>query len=304
MENKKKIPVILDTDIGSDIDDTWALCMMLRSPELDVKYIVTSQDDTVYKTKLTAKILDVTGNSHIPVGVGVKTSDQEGFKCQEAWVGDYDYSDYPGSIIEDGVQGIIDTVMASDEKVTVIAIGPVINIALALEREPRIGEKIRLVGVLGSIYRGHDLTQPQSEYNLRCHISKGQELFSSGIEVILVPLDVTANIVLDGNRYARLLERRYDDVYVKAIMENFDAWMVANNATYYKTQSTCLYDTAAIYRVFADEYFISEDLPINLCDDGFTRIDHENGVMMNCAVEWKDKEGFYDFVTSRLLGEI
>lgn len=304
MDVNKKIPVILDTDIGSDIDDTWALCLMLRSPELDVKYVVTSQDDTEYKAKLTAKILDVTGNSHIPVGVGVKTSDQVGFKDQEAWVAGYDYSDYPGTIVKDGVQGIIDTVTASDEKVTVIAIGPVINIALALEREPKIKDKIRLVGVLGSIYRGHDRTQPQSEYNLRCHIKKGQELFASGIETVLLPLDVTADIVIDADRYQRLLAKRNDDVYVKTIMDNFDAWMVAMNATYYKTQSTCLYDTAAILRVFTDKYFVTEILPITLCDDGFTRIDPEKGIMMNCAVDWKDKEGFYDFVTARLLGEI
>ena len=46
---KKAIPLILDTDIGSDIDDTWALAMILKSPEIDLKMVTTNEYDTVYK---------------------------------------------------------------------------------------------------------------------------------------------------------------------------------------------------------------------------------------------------------------
>lgn len=302
MDTEKKIPVILDTDIGADIDDTWALGMLIRSPELDVKYVISSQDDTVYKAKLIAKFLERCGRSDIPVGIGEKTSDD--FQFQEAWVGDYQISDYPGRVDEDGIGGFIDAVKASGEKVTVIAIGPVLNIARALERAPEIAGKIKLVGVLGSIYRGHDLTCPQSEYNIRCHIDAAKKVFNSGMEIVLVPLDVTANIVLDGERYQRILDARAaGDPVVTAIEENFDAWMITHNATYYKTQSTCLYDTLAIYRAFGGDFVDTRRLPIFLEDDGFTRINEEKGIMMDCDVEWTDKEGFYDFLTARLLGE-
>lgn len=304
-ETKKKIPVILDTDIGVDIDDTWALGMLIRSPELDLKYVLTGQDDTVYKAKLTAKFLDVTGRSDIPVGIGIQTSDK--YQCQEAWLKGYELSDYPGKIYEDGIDGFIETVMASDEKVTVLAIGPVLNIARAIEKEPRIIDKIRLIGVLGSIYKGHDPVNlvPCSEYNIRCHIKEAQQVFNSGMEIILVPLDVTAHIVIDGERYQRILRARENgDPVITAILENFDEWMITHNCTYYKTQSTSLYDTVSVYRAIADDLLVTEDLPIYLEDDSFTRINPEKGVMMNCAVEWKDKEGYYDFLTARLLGEV
>ena len=55
----KKIPVILDTDIGEDIDDTWAMGFLLKCPELDVKLITTATDDTFLKAKLVAKFLEL-----------------------------------------------------------------------------------------------------------------------------------------------------------------------------------------------------------------------------------------------------
>ena len=53
--NPRRIPVILDTDIGDDIDDTWALAMLLRSPELDVKLIVTDTRNTTTRARIVAR---------------------------------------------------------------------------------------------------------------------------------------------------------------------------------------------------------------------------------------------------------
>ncbi|MBQ7715692.1 MAG: nucleoside hydrolase [Clostridia bacterium] len=304
MENKK-IPVILDTDIGSDIDDTWALAMLLRSPELDLKYIITSEDNTVHKAKLTAKICAETGHGDVPIGIGFKTIKDEGINPQAAWVGDYELSDYPGKIYEDGIAGFIETVMACDEKVTVLAVGPLQNIALSIVREPKIADKIRIIGALGSIYKGHSDDHPDSEYNLRARTAEAQNLLRSSVEIIFVPLDVTAHIVVGGENYQKLLKAREDgDVYAKCVLDNFDAWMVANNCTYYKTHSTCLYDTAAVYRAISDELFETEDLPIWMDDGAYTKIDPERGKMINCAVRWKDQEAFHDYVTARILGAI
>ena len=300
----KKIPVILDTDIGSDIDDTWALAMLLRSPEFDVRYIITSEDNTVHKAKLTAKMCDEMGHGDIPIGVGFRTIKDEGINPQAAWVGDYDFSDYPGRIDEDGIAGFVETVMASDEKITVLAIGPLQNIAMAIVREPKVADRIRIIGAHGSIYKGHSDDHPDSEYNLRARTAEAQNILRSRVEFIFVPLDVTAHLVLDGENYQRVLRaREAGDVYAKCVLDNFDAWMVANNCTYYKTQSTCLYDTAVIYRALSDELFECEDLPLWMDDGAYTKIDPERGKMINCAVRWRDVGAFYDFLTARLLGE-
>ena len=135
----KTIPVILDTDIGDDIDDTWALALLLRCPEFDVKLVVTDMDKGLYRAKLIAKFLEVAGRTDIPVAIG--HGGREGSSRQQEWVEDYDLDSYPGTLHQDGAQATIDTIMNSKEEVTVLAIGPVPNLAEALRREPRIAEK-------------------------------------------------------------------------------------------------------------------------------------------------------------------
>lgn len=74
---------------------------------------------------------------------------------QQAWVKTYDLKQYPGKIHSDGVQAMIETIMNSPRPVTVIAVGPVPNLAEALKREPRIAERARFVGMHGSVRVGY-----------------------------------------------------------------------------------------------------------------------------------------------------
>ena len=88
------IPVILDTDIGDDIDDTWALLMLLRMPEFDMKLAVGDYGNAIYRARLLAKLLELTGRSVVPIGVGIDQVDKPG--GQSDWHGDYRLQDYPG----------------------------------------------------------------------------------------------------------------------------------------------------------------------------------------------------------------
>jgi inosine-uridine nucleoside N-ribohydrolase len=149
----KRIPVILDTDIGDDIDDTWALGLALRSPELDVRLVVGDQGKSDYRARLIAKFLETAGRTDVAVGVGLE-SNAMGDGPQSPWIEGYRLRDYPGTVRRDGVQAIIDTIMQSDEPVTLIAVGPLPNIAEALKREPAIAQRARFVGMHGSVRLG------------------------------------------------------------------------------------------------------------------------------------------------------
>jgi len=109
-----KIPVILDTDIGSDIDDTWALALMLRCPELDVKLVTSATGDTIYRAKLIARMLEVAGRSDIPVGVGLRQGGAPG--PQAPWVAGYDLGRYPGPVHEDGVGAMIGAILGLPQR--------------------------------------------------------------------------------------------------------------------------------------------------------------------------------------------
>src|SRR5215831_13245442 len=91
---KASIPVILATDIGDDIDDTWALGLLLKCPELDLKLVVTEYGKAEYRAKLLAKFLQTTGRAQVPVAVGPE-GEPHGEGGQAAWVKDYDLSSYP-----------------------------------------------------------------------------------------------------------------------------------------------------------------------------------------------------------------
>src|ERR1022692_403731 len=119
---RKARPVILTTDIGDDIDDTWALGFLLKCPELDFKLVVGDYGRREYRAKLLAKFLQTVGQSQVPIGMGID-GEPRGDGSQGAWLKDYDLGSYPGRVHPDGVQAMIDAVMQSRDPVTIIAIG-------------------------------------------------------------------------------------------------------------------------------------------------------------------------------------
>jgi len=307
-----KIPVVFDTDIGDDIDDTWALVLLLQSPELDVKLITTAVGNTSKKAKIVAKILEIAGRTDIPVGIGIRHH-KKGHR-QDAWVKDYKLSSYPGTIYRDGVQAIIDTIINSPKPIKVFAVGPLPNIAAALEREPRIVEKAKFVGMHGSVRRGYgDSPEPNAEYNVKAFAKEARKVFTAGWDVTITPLDTCGIIQLKGQKYQKVLKR--NSRLTRALIENYRAWykqgMLNKNKDLSQAEvdkrveeklnssSTTLFDTVGIYLAMSTELVQMEKLGIRVSDDGYTRIDNKAKVI-NCATEWKDLNAFEDLLVDRL----
>ncbi len=189
------IPVILDTDIGDDIDDTWALAMLLGMPEVDLKLIVTDYGNTPERTRLAAKILQRVGRTDIPIGTGIKTGDEP--LTQKRWVGDFDLGTYPGKVHEDGVAALIDTILAQPDVITVITIGPVPNIKEALRRNPQIATKARIVCTGGRIYKGFENGgKPWADWNVRADAPSWQAMVAAPWTITTSPLDASGELVL------------------------------------------------------------------------------------------------------------
>ena len=168
-----RTPVVLATDIGGDIDDTWALAHLLRSPELDLKMILTDNGDARYRARVTAKFLEVAGRTDVHVGLGPSTGDsEEKDQNQGPWVRDYDLSRYPGPVHADGVGAFLELVRSSPVTVTVIAIGPAPSLAEAVRRDPLFAKRCRLVGMFGSFDVGYDgASTAAAEWNVRADVN-------------------------------------------------------------------------------------------------------------------------------------
>lgn len=297
------IPVILDTDIGFDVDDVWALAFLLRCPELDIKLIVTDTGDTHYSAQIVAKLLQVAGRTDIPVGIGIPLDETQ--RTHEAWLDDFNMDDYSGEVLLDGVGAICDTVQRSAEKVSIICIGPVPNIAAALAREPDIVKNSRFIGMHGSIRRGYmGANKPMKEYNVKKHTLACQRVFATPWDITITPLDTCGTVFLKGENFEKV--KTSDSLLARAVMENHFVWCEKVkdwpilSEMDPQIQSSLLYDTVAVYLAFSESLLEMEQLSIIVTDDGKTMVD-DSGQMVNCAMNWKDQDAFEQLLTERLV---
>ena len=298
LQKTQRIPVILDTDIGNDIDDTWALTMMLKCPELEVKLVVGDTGDAIYRAKLIARMLEVAGRTDIPVALGINFGQSDKTRRQQEWVRDYDLSKYPGKVHEDGVGAIIEAIMSSPRPVTLICIGPLPNIGKALEREPQIARKARFVGMHGSIRKGYGgSAEISKECNVVNHTKDCQKAFTAPWDMTITPLDTCGLVRLQGEKYKAVEQCR--DPLIQALMVNYRYWSLAWSGKEPQGASSTLFDTVAVYLAFADDLLVMEKLPIRVTDDGYTVIDR-NAKVINCAMAWRDMGAFEDLLVSRL----
>jgi len=281
------------------------LGLLLRCPELDIRLVLSDFGKPNYRARLFAKFLQTVGRSNIPVGLGVEC-DAPKTNPQEEWIKDYDLKKYPGKIHQDGVQALIDLVMQSKQPMTILAIGPVTNLAAALEREPRIASRARIVGMHGSVRRGYGNKEtPDPEYNVVRDIKACQKVFTASWSLCITPLDTCGLIDLHSERYQKLLASK--DPIATTIIENYRIWETFQtkdpNKGNHRKQSTTLFDTVAVYLAATQagkrEFVTMEQLGIRVDEKGFTVIDPA-AKKIEVATAWKDLDGFRDYLVERL----
>lgn len=293
----KKIPVILHTDIGSDIDDSWALLMLLRQNWLDLKYVLCDTGDVRYRAELTAASIEAFGRNDIPVGMGVGSDAVT--TCLPVLEG-YDASAYKGGIIEDGIAKFIEVVRNSEETVTLLSIGPAPAIKAALEIAPEIASKVRFVGMFGSYkvgYRGNP--EIAAEYNVVHDIAAAEFVLSAPWqEMVITPLDSCGLIKLDGEHYKRL--ENAENPAVKALLEHYRVWRKYSGQPEVVEESSVLFDTVAVHLVSSTEYLEMQEVRLAVDDKGYT-VESADAPVMKVAVGWKDLDSYKDFLTDTLL---
>ena len=294
-------PVILDTDIGTDIDDTWALAMLLNSPELQLKAVVTSHGDTRYRALLAAKMLAVGGSGDVPVGEG--TGDGElapNRRGQEAWLDGYEPDAYGGVYRTDGAQLMVDTIMASPATTTVLCIGPASTTAHALRLAPQIATRAHFVGMHGAVRRGYrGSPTPVPEYNVFEDVASFRTVLAAPWPITLTPLDTCGIVTLGDDEYAAV--RDADTPLARALLANYRAWAAAlNRPELAEERSTTLFDTVAVYLAFDNDLLEMETVPLAVRDDGLT-YEAADGRPVTAALGWRDLPAFRRDLVQRLI---
>jgi len=200
--------VIIDTDIGDDVDDALALALALRSPELDLRAVTTVFGNVEVRTRLALKVLKTFGREDIPVATGIGRPLLERTFLADAG----QRTPNQATVLAEGerlprpsprhaVDLIISTAMAAGDGVTLIPVGALTNVASALLREPRLAERARVV-LMGGV-----VSRPRAEHNVRCDPEAARIVFESGIPITMVGLDVTLRCVLGREDVERLRGR-------------------------------------------------------------------------------------------------
>lgn len=305
--NDDPVPVVFATDVGDDVDDTWALAQSLRAPHLDVRLVLTERGDPRYRASIAAKLLERAGRTDVPVGLGVEFgAPEDRRRYQEPWVDGYDLDEYPGTLHDDGPAALSRLVREAEETVTVVSVGPVPTLATALEADPKLAEGCRFVGMHGSLYAGYDGGDPDAETNVEVDPAGFRRVLSAPWrDVLLTPLDTCGSVRLTGESYRRVWCAT-DDPLLRGVVENNCTfavrvpWMAYDDFT---RRSSTLYDTVAVYLAYDESLVEAERVRFDVTDDGFTDLDPEGEFEARAAVRWRDRDAFEAHLTATLLGE-
>ena len=203
--------IIIDTDIGSDVDDAMALALAMRSTELIIEGVTTVYGDVELRAQLAAKLLDLGNRSDIKVYKGLE---QTILHNREVWwaghEGDGVIDSQSNYQIEEthAVDFIIETVMKNPGEITLVPIGPLTNIAAAIIREPKIVENVKRINMMGGVARIGDnaLSLPYIEHNIKCDPEAASLVFGSKAKITMVGLDVTMKVQISEDDKNRLKE--------------------------------------------------------------------------------------------------
>ncbi len=221
------VALILDTDIGSDVDDALALAFALRHPGIDLRAVTTVADDTVVRAHIAAELVRIAGHDDVEVAPGVGWSHppsgrrswfgHEGEGILESGVGSRSFD-------RDGVSLLLEETKARD--VEIATVGMQSNIAAALDRDPAFASRVARLDVMGGVFApvriaGHELGAA-ADHNLMVDPSGSIKALNACIPTMYVPLDVTVHARLRRTHLDRL---RAGDEVCQTLARLIDIWV-------------------------------------------------------------------------------
>ena len=324
---------ILDTDLGDDMDDCWALAQILQTPELNLQLITTSGlGYHPERARVARRFTTAANKSSIQIGLGCKPINNTTLFPKLSlrnWISqDIDHPD----VIKDGVGAIIRLVHQHSE-IMFIQIGPMSNLAAALQRDPSISSKINLVTMAGSIKKGYgNKTKPSPEFNVTRDLAASQIVLSSGFQyksLIMAPLDICGTIKIDGPDYQHILETAtsfQSNPLTFTLLSAFRSWhqdcvhsFVTKNSDP-KTNTSVLFDCVAIYMAQClvnknlDSIMSFQSGLLTVDEKGYTRMSSSSSSSSNsnsnnsstiaaAAMAWKNDTPFRIELLSKLTAK-
>jgi purine nucleosidase len=280
---------IIDTDIGDDIDDAFALALALHSPELKILGVTTAYGDTELRARLVDRYLAAVGRKDIPVAAGVATTHtniftQAAYAQQEA-----------ARKHADGVVFLLDQIRRHPGEITLIAIGPETNLKAAIDRDAATFRKLRRVVLMGgSVHRGYgdEHRPPEPEWNIDRDPAAAKTLFAAGVPIFMMPLDST-QIHLDAADRERIFS--FGSPLTDQLTLLYHQW-VAHTDNH--AADPTLFDPVAVTYAIHPELCPAKPLRIEVDEKGMTL--PVDGTPNAQVCLQSDEKGFRELLLSRV----
>jgi purine nucleosidase len=262
----QKQKVIFDCDLGDDIDDAYALSLLVASKELDVLGISTAYGRTEDRATLACKMLYEFGlEQKISVFIGRNTS-----KTDERanWYADQFYWSEGFNKVKPQTKPaadfIIETLKKYPNEVTLIAVGPVTNLKDILEKDPSALKLAkRIVLMFGSFYIGYDGSPTiNNEWNVKCDVDAAKKFVNAGLNPVYAGLDVTTFVTYSKASRERLLYRQSPLTNALCGLQNLWAY----------ERDPILFDAVAVGMVLWPDLFKTKSVNFSVDEKGYTII--------------------------------
>lgn len=213
--------IIIDTDIGDDIDDSFALILAVLSRKMDIIGVTTCFRDSFKRAKIAKALLEAVG-CKIEVYAGENQPHN-----QEMVYADFDKFDKEGNVIipyyfEEmetynvneihAVDFIIDSLEKYPNEITIVSIGPLTNLAEVIDRDPNIFSKVKSI-----LFMGGQTESPFKEWNVRCDVEAAVKVYSANVPMKTVGLNVTSQCGLDYNKVDYIMS--LDDIGYRPLLK-------------------------------------------------------------------------------------
>lgn len=244
-----KIPVIIDTDIGDDIDDAVALCLAMRSPQIRLLGVTTVFKNTRARASIAKRFLRLGGMEEVPVAAGasVPLSNPKMFGKVN------NFAELPVTYKEEYYEELNEELTAreliirlltqSSEPVTIVTLGALTNIADVLRERPQLKQKIRQLHIMGGAYYIN-----WTEYNFACDPEAADMVLSSGLPIKAVGIDVTLRCVPTKEQMEKMASHSHP--CIQMLMEMCRSWS--------ERGMIALHDPLALWSVFEEEILTFE----------------------------------------------
>ena len=283
-----KQKVIFNSDLGDDIDDAFALALVLSSPEFDVIGVVMDYGYTSKRAQIACKMLYETGLEHIPVVVGRETN--HNYSPQFKWGKGFTKIQ---PIKQPAADFIIENLRKYPNEIIIITVGPATNMGDVIKQDPNALKLAKhIYSMSGSFYMGYNGGPvPDAEWNIDRDVESAKMFSASGAHITYAGLDITTFVKLDKENLLKLLMRQ--SPLTNALCGLYSLW---------GQKTPTLYDVVAVGMVLWPDLFTTRPAYVKVIDGGYTVIDESKSPNCEIGISIK-KEEFLNKIMQRYLNQ-